>query len=53
MDAVAEGVISEQRIDDALTRILRVRYAEELERLRGEYEQAAASMGVDLTGVQY
>ena len=53
MDAVAEGVISEQRIDDALTRIFRVRYADELERLRGEYEQAAASMGVDLTGVQY
>ena len=53
MDAVAEGVISEQRIDDALTRILRVRYAEELERLRGEYELSAASMGVDLTGVQY
>ncbi len=53
LDAVAEGVISEQRIDDALTRIYRVRYADELERLRGEYEQAAASMGVDLTGVQY
>ncbi len=53
MDAVAEGVVSEQRIDDALTRIYRVRYADELERLRGEYEQAAISMGVDLTGVQY
>ena len=53
LDAVAEGVISEQRIDDALTRIYRVRYADELERLRAEYELNAASMGVDLTGVQY
>ena len=53
MDAVAEGVISEQRIDDALMRIYRVRYADELERLRAEYELSAASMGVDLTGVQY
>ncbi len=53
MDAVSEGVISEQRIDDALMRIYRVRYADELERLRGEYEASAAAMGVDLTGVQY
>ena len=53
LDAVAEGVISEQRIDDALTRIYRVRYADELERLRGEYELSAASLGADLTGVQY
>ena len=53
MDAVLEGVISEQRIDDALMRIYRVRYADELERLRGEYEASAAAMGVDLTGVQY
>ena len=53
LDAVAEGVISEQRIDDALTRIYRVRYAAELERLRSEYELSAASLGVDLTGVQY
>ncbi len=53
MDAVSEGVISEQRIDDALVRIYRVRYADELERLRGEYEASAVTMGVDLTGVQY
>ncbi len=53
MEAVDSGVISEERINDALIRIFRIRYADALEQFRAEYEIEAASLGVDLTGVQY
>lgn len=53
VEGVANGVISEERIDDALIRIYRIRYAARLEELRAQYEAAAANLGVDLTGVAY
>ena len=53
IEAVGSGVISEERINDALVRIYRIRYADTLEQFRAEYEANAMSMGVDLTGVQY
>ena len=53
IEAVGSGVISEERINDALIRIYRIRYADTLEQFRAEYEANAMSMGVDLTGVQY
>lgn len=53
IEAVGSGVISEERIDDALVRIYRIRYADTLAQYRAEYEAEAISMGVDLTGVQY
>lgn|GEM_PF-367291 len=52
-EAVASGVISEERINDALARIYSVMYADSLEQFRIEYEANAAAMGVDLTGVSY
>ena len=51
MDGVSSGVISEDRIDDALIRIYRIRYADRLSELRAQYEADAAALGVDLTGV--
>ena len=53
MDAVDTGVISEERINDALLRIYRIRYADMLEQYRAVYEAEAVSLGVDLTGVSY
>lgn len=53
IEAVGSGVISEERINDALVRIYRIRYADALEQFRAEYEAEAQAMGVDLTGVQY
>jgi beta-N-acetylhexosaminidase len=53
MDGVSSGVISEDRIDDALIRIYRIRYADRLSELRAQYEADAAALGVDLTGVAY
>ncbi|MCR4793559.1 MAG: hypothetical protein K5871_12510 [Lachnospiraceae bacterium] len=53
IEAVGSGVISEERINDALVRIYRIRYADALEQYRAEYEANAITMGVDLTGVQY
>ncbi|MBP1584968.1 MAG: hypothetical protein ILP17_04685 [Lachnospiraceae bacterium] len=53
IEAVGSGVISEERINDALVRIYRIRYADTLEQFRIEYEANAQTMGVDLTGVQY
>ena len=52
-EAVGSGVISEERINDALARIYSVMYADSLEQFRIEYEANAAAMGVDLTGVSY
>ncbi len=53
MDAVDSGVISEERINDALLRIYRIRYADKLQELRSTYEAEAVNLGVDLTGVSY
>ena len=53
IEGVSNGVISEDRIDDALIRIYRIRYAARLEELRAQYEAAAMNLGVDLTGVAY
>ena len=53
MDAVDSGVISEERINDALLRIYRIRYADKLQELRSTYEAEAINLGVDLTGVSY
>ncbi|MBP5471429.1 MAG: hypothetical protein J6Y12_02040 [Lachnospiraceae bacterium] len=53
IEGVTSGVISEERIDDALIRIYRIRYAARLEELRAQYEADALALGVDLTGVAY
>ena len=53
IEGVANGVISEDRIDDALIRIYRIRYSARLEELRAQYEADALALGVDLTGVAY
>ncbi|MBO4608444.1 MAG: hypothetical protein J5696_01100 [Lachnospiraceae bacterium] len=53
IEGVSNGVISEDRIDDALIRIYRIRYAARLEELRAQYEADAMNLGVDLTGVAY
>ena len=53
LEAVSNGVISEDRIDDALIRIYRIRYADRLEAFRAQYEADAMALGVDLTGVAY
>ena len=53
IEGVTSGVISEERIDDALIRIYRIRYAARLEELRAQYEAEAANLGIDLTGVSY
>ncbi len=53
IEGVTSGVISEDRIDDALIRIYRIRYAARLEELRAQYEADAMNLGIDLTGVAY
>ncbi|MBP5762597.1 MAG: hypothetical protein J6W48_06445 [Lachnospiraceae bacterium] len=53
IEGVTSGVISEERIDDALIRIYRIRYAARLEELRAQYEADAMNLGIDLTGVAY
>ncbi|MCR5619610.1 MAG: hypothetical protein K6F65_05870 [Lachnospiraceae bacterium] len=53
IESVANGVVSEDRIDDALIRIYRIRYAARLEELRAQYEADALALGVDLTGITY
>ena len=53
LQAVGSGVVSEERINDALIRLYRIRYADKYEELKSQYEAKASLMGVDLTGVTY
>ena len=53
VQAVGSGVVSEERINDALIRLYRIRYADKYDELKSQYEAKASLMGVDLSGVTY
>ena len=53
VDAVGSGIVSEERINDALVRLYRIRLDDRYDELKAQYESKAALMGVDLTGETY